>query len=86
MKRIDEVLGELTLPAYTTAEDVCFALRAVAVHAAEQWPGGAVCRNDRAPHPCRLHRWGLRVLTDRGLSGEQIAEMAAAFEASKVRS
>ncbi|GAB3849916.1 hypothetical protein GCM10029963_35250 [Micromonospora andamanensis] len=40
MDSIDEVLGELPMPPYVTAEDVGFAVRAVTVHAAEQWPEG----------------------------------------------
>lgn len=28
-------------------------------------------------HPCRLHRWGLRVLDRRGLTGRQIADLVA---------
>ncbi|WP_233512635.1 hypothetical protein [Micromonospora deserti] len=50
MLSIDEVLGELPMPPYVTAEDVGFAVRALTVHAAEQWPDGPRCRNDRAPH------------------------------------
>lgn len=69
---IDQVLGEVPLPPYVTAEDVRLAVRAVVVHAAEQWPAGSVCRNDGAPYPCRLHRWGRRVLTAHGLSERQI--------------
>ncbi|MGW9193071.1 hypothetical protein [Micromonospora chersina] len=72
MDSTDDILGELPLPPYVTAEDVTFAVKAVTVHAAEQWPDGQRCRNDRAPHPCRLHRWGRRVLTCRGLSEREI--------------
>ena len=85
MNSIDEVLGEVPMPPYITAEDVGFAVRAIAVHAPEQWPDGAYCRNDRAPHPCRLHRWGRRVLAERGLSDAQVRELVAGHEASAVR-
>ena len=64
---IDEVLGEVPLPPNVTAEDVQFAVRAVVVHAAEERPAGAVCRHDGALYPCRLHRWGRRVLALHGL-------------------
>ena len=77
MNSIDEVLGELPMPPYVTAEDVGFAVRAIAVHAPEQSRDGSFCRNDRAPHPCRLHRWGRRVLAERGYSEERISEMVA---------
>ncbi|MFC7548112.1 hypothetical protein [Plantactinospora sp. GCM10030261] len=69
---IGRVLGEVPLPRYVTAEDIRMALRAVVVHAAEQWPAGPKCRNDGAPYPCRLHRWGRRVLTGHGLSDRQV--------------
>ncbi|MGR6317519.1 hypothetical protein Q2K19_05350 [Micromonospora soli] len=77
MDSIDDMLGELPLPPYVTAEDVTFAVKAVTVHAAEQWPEGPRCRNDRAPHPCRLHRWGHRVLIERGLSECDIEALVA---------
>lgn len=81
MNSIDEILGELPLPPYVTAEDVGFAVKAITVHAPEQWPDGRRCRNDRAPHPCRLHRWGRRVLDQRGLSDRQIQALIAEQEA-----
>ena len=73
---IDEALGEVPLPPYVTAEDAKFAVRAVVVHAAEQWPSGLMCRNDGATHPCRLHRWGRRVLTMYGLSEAEVDGLA----------
>jgi hypothetical protein len=85
MSSIDEVLGEVPLPPYITAEHVGFAVRAIAVHAPEQWPDGPLCRNDRAPHPCRLHRWGRRVFAKRGLSEAQVRELVADHEVSGVR-
>ncbi|MCZ7420363.1 hypothetical protein O7605_12640 [Verrucosispora sp. WMMA2121] len=83
MDSIDDALGEIPLPPYITAEDVTFALRAINVHAAEQWPDGPRCRNDRAPHPCRLHRWGRRILAMRGLTDQQITTMLAEQEAAR---
>ncbi|WP_232521508.1 hypothetical protein [Micromonospora phaseoli] len=55
-----------------TPEDVRLAVRAVVVHAAEEWPSGALCRNDGARFPCRLHRWGRRVLLNHGLNERQL--------------
>ena len=83
MDSIDEILGELPLPPYATAEDVRFAVNAVTLHAAEQWPDGPRCRNDRAPHPCRLHPWGRRVLDQLGLTDRQIRALIAEQEASQ---
>ncbi|WBC04649.1 hypothetical protein [Micromonospora sp. WMMA1976] len=77
MDSIDRILGDIPLPPYVTAEDVTFAVRAITVHAPEQWPEGPRCRNDRAPHPCRLHRWGRRVLDLRGLTDRQILTLVA---------
>ncbi|MGK5676097.1 hypothetical protein ACSNOB_25040 [Micromonospora sp. URMC 106] len=72
-----EVLREIPLPPYVTAEDAQFAVRAVVVHAPRRWSGGTVCRNDASPHPCRLHRWGTRVLAQRGLRPADIAALIA---------
>jgi hypothetical protein len=81
MDSIDEILGELPLPPFVTAEDITFAVKALTVHAAEQWPNGQRCCNDGAPHPCRLHRWGRRVLDQRGLTDRQIRALIAEQEA-----
>ncbi|MEU3456364.1 hypothetical protein ABZ671_22620 [Micromonospora sp. NPDC006766] len=83
MDSIDAILGDIPLPPYITAEDVTFAIKAITVHAAEQWPDGPRCRNDRAPHPCRLHRWGRRVLDQRGLTDPQIHALIAEQEAAR---
>lgn len=83
MESIDGILGEIPLPPYVTAEDVTFAVRAIGVHAAQEWPDGPRCRNDRAPHPCRLHRWGRRVLAQRGLTDQQIQTLLAEQEAPR---
>lgn len=69
------VLQDIPLPPYVTAEDAQFAVRAVVVHAPRRWSGGTVCRNDASPHPCRLHRWGTRVLALRGLRDADIAAL-----------
>ncbi|MFF4876279.1 hypothetical protein [Micromonospora sp. NPDC000668] len=70
-----EVLRDIPLPPYVTGEDAQFAVRAVVVHAPQRWSGGMVCRNDASPHPCRLHRWGTRVLALRGLRAAEIAAL-----------
>jgi len=74
---VSAVLGELPTPCVLTPDDVRFAVRAVVVHGPELWPTGPLCRNCRAPYPCRLHRWGRRVLTIHGLTGRQIDELVA---------
>ncbi|MFC0004332.1 hypothetical protein [Micromonospora siamensis] len=69
---LEQVLGELPLPWVVTAEDLKLALRALLVHAPEQWPTGPLCRADRTAYPCLLHRWARRVLRSRGLLDEVI--------------
>ncbi|MFI5834970.1 hypothetical protein ACIA5A_14995 [Micromonospora sp. NPDC051300] len=69
---IDQILGDVPVPATLTPEDVRLAVRAVVVHAAEEWPAGPKCRNDGAAFPCRLHRWGRKVLETHGLNERQI--------------
>ncbi|MFC4107452.1 hypothetical protein [Micromonospora zhanjiangensis] len=64
--------GEIPVPEFATPEDVQLAVKAVVVHAPEQWPAGPLCRNDGVPFPCRLHRWGRRVLLQHGLSERQV--------------
>lgn len=72
---IGDALGELLVPSPVTAEDLAFAVRAIVVHAREDWPAGSRCRNDRAPHPCRLARWGNLVLRVAGLDEQRIAAL-----------
>ncbi len=48
------------------AADVTAAIKAVTIHVAEDWPDGRFCRNCHARHPCRLRRWGERVLQAAG--------------------
>ncbi|MGI5213758.1 hypothetical protein [Plantactinospora sp. CA-290183] len=66
-------LVEVPQPPYVTVEDVRFAVRAVVTHA----PAGAICRHDRRVHPCRLHRWGRRVLDRYGVPAPRIDELIA---------
>ncbi|MDW5328682.1 hypothetical protein [Plantactinospora sp. KLBMP9567] len=85
MSQAGELLDELPLPPYVTVEDVDFAVRTITVHAPEQWPRGLRCRNDHHPHPCRLHRWGQRVLARRGLTTTEITALVTHYQASAVR-
>lgn len=77
---VEKVLGELPMPWPVTAQDVKLAVRAVRVHAPEHWPTGALCRSDRTPYPCLLHRWGRRLLRSRGLTDAAIDALAARGE------
>ncbi len=71
------MLGDIPVPRCVTAEHVRLAVKAVVVHAPEAWPAGPLCRADHTPYPCRLHRWGRRVLRTRGLTDPAVTELAA---------
>ncbi|MGC5033188.1 hypothetical protein [Micromonospora sp. DT229] len=80
---VQKVLGDIPVPRYVTAEHVRLAVKAVVVHAPEAWPAGPLCRADRTPHPCRLHRWGRRVLRTRSLTDPAVAELTARGQAAR---
>ncbi|WP_433531977.1 hypothetical protein ACQPYA_07905 [Micromonospora sp. CA-263727] len=82
MESADGILDDIPLPPHVSTEDVTFAVRAISVHAPEPCPDGPRCRNDQAPHPCRLHRWGRRLLAERGLTDRQIRALIAEQEAT----
>ena len=70
-------LGELPVLTPIRSEHVLLAVRAVVVHGPQEWPAGALCRNDRAPYPCRLARWGRRVLEAAGIPEERVESLIA---------
>ncbi|HEY0699461.1 MAG TPA: hypothetical protein VGD43_16820 [Micromonospora sp.] len=76
MRPIDHKPDELPVPPDATTEDERLATLAVVEHVPEHH-AGLVCRIDRAAYPCRLHRWGRRVLAQRGLTGADIARLIA---------
>ncbi|MDT4987801.1 MAG: hypothetical protein QOI74_1895 [Micromonosporaceae bacterium] len=53
-------------------DEMRLALRAVLLHTAQQWPGGAYCGSDRSPFPCRMRRWGERVLLSAGWQADRV--------------
>lgn len=73
----DGVLTEVPQPPYVTGEDVRFAVLAIVRHAPLPTPSGPVCRHDRRAYPCRLHRWGRRVLDRCGLRPTEIDALVA---------
>jgi hypothetical protein len=75
---VGRVLGELPVLTPVRSEHVLLAVRAVVVHGPQEWPAGVVCRNDRAPYPCRLARWGRRVLVAAGVPEERVDSLVAA--------
>ncbi|MFF5171955.1 hypothetical protein ACFY3U_04900 [Micromonospora sp. NPDC000089] len=74
---MERVLGELPQPWLATIEDVRLALRALRVHQPEEWPTGALCRADRTPYPCLVHRWARRLLCSRGLPDQVVDGLVA---------
>lgn len=59
-----------------TKEELRLAVRAVQLHTAQRWPSGTYCRDDRSPYPCRLRRWGERMLLCAGWRHEDIEALA----------
>jgi hypothetical protein len=64
--------------------DLRYGQMAVVIHRAEDWPAGRICRNCREPWPCRLHRWGMSVLSIAGWSAADVVHMVAAADAGDV--
>lgn len=73
---MERVLGELPLPWLVTVDDLRLALRALRAHQPEQWPTGPLCRADRTPYPCLVHRWARRLLRSRGLPDRVVDGLA----------
>jgi hypothetical protein len=67
-----------------TGEEIGFAQRAICVHAPEEWQHGTYCVNCRAPFPCRLHRWGWRVLQAACWTDAEVAAVVATFRRATV--
>lgn len=76
-------VDEITMTA-VEPDELRAAVRAVAVHAAERWPHAVICRNDRAPFPCRWHRWGMQVLRAAGWSDEDVATAVQTLQESGI--
>jgi hypothetical protein len=68
--------ADLPVDTTVTQEQLWLAVRAVLIHTAQRWPSGVYCANDRSPYPCRMRRWGERVLLSAGWRGEDIAALA----------
>jgi hypothetical protein len=64
--------------------DVRYAIRAVAIHVAEDWPDGRYCRNCRAMWPCGLCQWGVRVLEAAGWRSEDVLELVRQADVGQV--
>ncbi len=73
--------GEFPVLVPVRDEHVWLAVRAVVTHAPQESPSGVVCRNDREAHPCRLARWGRRLLLTAGVSEQHIDRLVAAGDA-----
>ncbi|MEV4755448.1 hypothetical protein AB0J86_10080 [Micromonospora sp. NPDC049559] len=75
---VARALGELPVLTPVRQEHLPLAVRAVVVHAPQEWPAGPVCRNDRSPYPCRLARWGRGVLAAAGVAEDRVESLIAA--------
>ncbi|MEV4810075.1 hypothetical protein [Micromonospora avicenniae] len=72
------VLDDFPLLTPVSDDDVTLAVRAVLVHAPEQWAAGPLCRSERVPYPCQLARWGRGRLRSAGLTEARVDELIAA--------
>ncbi|MEU4438606.1 MULTISPECIES: hypothetical protein [Micromonospora] len=72
------VLDDFPVFTPVSDEDVALAVRAMVVHAPEQWPAGPLCRSERVPHPCRLSRWGRGTLRAAEVTEARVDELVAA--------
>jgi hypothetical protein len=64
--------------------DVRYAQMAVVIHQGEDWPSGRFCRNCHARFPCRLARWGVRVLAAAGWTSRDMAHLVEQAKAGEV--
>jgi hypothetical protein len=67
-----------------TDVDIRRAQRAVAIHVPERWPNGVYCRSCRTDFPCRLNRWGLRVLRTAGRQLADVLDLLHQAEAGRL--
>jgi hypothetical protein len=64
--------------------DIGYAQRAVIVHQGQDWPGGRFCQNCHGRWPCRMCRWGVRVLLLGGWSHDDIRHLVARARAGEL--
>ena len=50
----------------------------------QTWPSGQLCRNDHAPWPCDLYRWGHQVLWLAGWRDAEITQLRRQVEAGEL--
>ncbi len=70
--------GELPVLVPVREEHLWLAVRAMVTHAPQESASGVVCRKDGQAFPCRLARWGRRLLVTVGVSEQRVDEMVAA--------
>lgn len=80
----DEALVDYSMEPAEAQRDLRYAQMAVVIHQGEDWPAGRVCRNCHAPFPCRLARWGGRVLTLVGWTPLDVAYLLERAKAGEV--
>ncbi len=72
VEQVVEGVDEYPVDLENVGRDSGLARWAVRVHQRQEWPHGLMCRNDRQVWPCRLYRWGHRVLVAAGWSQADI--------------
>jgi hypothetical protein len=68
-------------PVLAVGEQLDYGRQAVTVHVPQSWPQGMICRNCRASYPCRIVRWGMRLLQAQGW---ELADAVDLIEATQV--
>jgi hypothetical protein len=77
-------LDEYPVDTVNAERDVRYAQKALVIHQGEDWPTGRFCRNCHARFPCRLARWGVRVLVAAGWTSRDMAHLVERAEAGDV--
>jgi hypothetical protein len=77
-------LDEYPVDSVNARYDARYAQMAVVIHQGEDWPSGRLCRNCHAPFPCRLARWGVRVLVAAGWTSRDMALLVSRAKAGVV--
>ncbi|HEY0696597.1 MAG TPA: hypothetical protein VGD43_02175 [Micromonospora sp.] len=75
--RIGSFVREIPVRVPVSEGDVRLAVHAVVRHVADGHPPQARCGRDGQPYPCRLGRWGRRVLLAAGVRYSRILDLAA---------
>ena len=60
-----------------------FGRRAAVVHVPQSWPHGSYCHNCGHSYPCRLAKWGMRMLQDQGWELADLVKLIEGVQAGE---